>query len=89
MATDEELSIVLSKAELTLLKKCNFPCSDKVLATAQLTEEGYEVFGSWSEFDSLAGWVAGEANHSRGARRIALLESIFEQLDFVTSCRQR
>ena len=43
----------------------------------------------WSEFDSLAGWVAGEANHSRGARRIALLESIFEQLDFVTSCRQR
>jgi hypothetical protein len=82
MASDEELSIVLSKAERASLKKCAFPCSDRVLATAQLTEEGCEVFGSWSEFDSLAGWVAGEANPSRG-------EDIFEQLDCVTSCRQR
>ena len=81
MPFEELLSIVLSKAELALLKKCDFPCSDRVLASAQRVEEGFEVLGAWTDFDSLAGWVASEANHSRGARKIELLDNIFEELE--------
>ncbi|MBI5542345.1 MAG: hypothetical protein HY901_00530 [Deltaproteobacteria bacterium] len=78
---DAVLTLLLSKPELALLKKLDFPCSEPVLATAQLTEQGYELTGSWNDFDSLVGWVAGEANHTRSARKADLLNDIADQLE--------
>ena len=67
---ERPLSICISGQQLALLKKLDFPCSEAVLASASLIEdEGFELTGSHADFESLAGWVAGEANHSRAGRR--------------------
>lgn len=83
-ARDETISIVISGDELALLKKLDFPCSDRVLGTAQPTEEGLELTGSRAELESLAGWVAGEANDARRnprSRRSQLLDSVADELE--------
>ena len=54
---------------LALLREHNFPCSESVLATATVTEDGIRLTGKRFEIESLAGWVAGEANYSRKKRR--------------------
>lgn len=64
-----DLVLTISDDEFALLKKYDFPCSEEVLASARRTEEGLELSGSRVDFDSLAGWVAGEANHARRNRR--------------------
>jgi hypothetical protein len=86
MPTDPEdlITIVVSSAELALLKKLDFPCSQGVLATASPDMEGIALRGTRSDLASLAGWVAGEANHARhGTRRSELLYSLSEQLEDV------
>jgi hypothetical protein len=86
MPTDPEdpITIVVSRAELALLKKLDFPCSQGVLATASPDIEGIALHGTRSDLASLAGWVAGEANHARrGTRRSELLYSLSEQLEDV------
>lgn len=81
---DEPITIVVSSAELALLKKLDFPCSQGVLATARPDLEGIALHGSRPDLESLAGWVAGEANHARpGTRRSELLDSLAEQLEDV------
>ncbi len=90
--TDRRLTLVLSGDELALLKKLDFPCSEKVLATARPGEEGIELTGSWLDFDSLAGWVAGVANYARRHRRTRqarLLDSIADQLEDMLSIHRR
>ena len=55
-----------------------------VLATACTDMEGIALHGSRADLSSLAGWVAGEANHARrGTRRSELLDSLAEQLEDV------
>ncbi len=85
MPRDEEpITIVISGDELAMLKKLDFPCSERVLATARRDPEGIALHGTRAELSSLAGWVAGEANHSRpGTRRADLLYSLAEQLEDV------
>lgn len=81
---EEPITIVVSSAELALLKKLDFPCSQDVLATACPDMEGIALHGSRAALSSLAGWVAGEANHARrGTRRSELLDSLAEQLESV------
>ena len=63
--SEEPITIVVSSAELALLKKLDFPCSQEVLATASPGLEGIALHGSRADLASLAGWVAGEANHAR------------------------
>lgn len=90
--TDRLMTLVLSGDELALLKKLDFPCSERVLATARPGEEGLELTGSWSDFDSLAGWVAGEANDAhrhRHMHKARLLDSIAEQLEAMLSAHRR
>jgi len=91
-ARRDALSILVSGAELALLKKLDFPCSERVLATAQPTDDGIELTGSRADFASLAGWVAGEANDARRSRRprqTEILYSIAGQLeDVLTSYRR-
>jgi hypothetical protein len=83
MSPKRELSIYISGDALALLKKLDFPCSERVLASAAPTEEGVQLTGSRDDFESLAGWVAGEANHAdrRAKRRLALLYDISEVLE--------
>lgn len=91
-STARRLTLVLSGDELALLKKLDFPCSEKVLATASPGEEGLELTGSWLDFNTLAGWVAGEANYARRHRRTRqarLLDSISEQLEDMLSLHRR
>lgn len=86
------ITIIVSAAELTLLEKLDFPCSKHVLATARRTERGIALEGSWADLDSLAGWVAGEANHARRKRRprqTELLDSIADQLEDVLAVHRR
>jgi hypothetical protein len=79
---EEPITIVVSSAELVLLKKLDFPCSQDVLATARPDLEGIALHGSRADLESLAGWVAGEANHARpGTHRSELLDSLAEQLE--------
>ena len=81
---EEPITIVVSSAELALLRKLDFPCSQGVLATACPDMEGIALHGSRADLSSLAGWVAGEANHARrGTRRSGLLDSLAEQLEDV------
>jgi hypothetical protein len=54
-ASERVLAIYVSSTELALLKKLDFPCSEHVLATATLTDEGIELTGNRREFESLAG----------------------------------
>jgi hypothetical protein len=88
--SEEPITIVVSSAELALLKKLDFPCSQEVLATASPGLEGIALHGSRADLASLAGWVAGEANHARPrTRRSELLESLSEQLDGVLTTYRR
>lgn len=86
---DRSLTIVIAPDELALLKKLDFPCSEDVLASARESEDGLELAGSRVDFDSLAGWVAGEANHTRSSRRAELLNSIADQLESVLALHRR
>jgi len=86
------ITIIVSAAELVLLEELDFPCSQDVLATACAIGEGFALDGSWADLDSLAGWVAGEANHARRkrqSRQAELLDGIADQLENVLAARRR
>lgn len=83
-AEEKLLTAYVSREELALLKKLDFPCSETVLASAVPTDEGICLTGTHADFDSLIGWVAGEANDAdrrRARRRANILTRIFEELD--------
>ena len=87
-ANDRPLSICIPGPHLALLKKLDYPCSESVLASATLIEdEGFELTGSRSVFETLAGFVAGDANHSRAGRRRELLYDIAEALESALAAR--
>lgn len=65
----ETLTAYVTEEGLALLREFNFPCSESVLATATVTEDGIRLTGRRFEIESLAGWVAGEANHARKTQR--------------------
>ena len=82
-AAERKLAIYVSDEQLELLKKLDYPCSEEVLASATPTEEGIELSGSKVDFESLAGWVAGDANHAdrRARRKLAMLHDLWEQFE--------
>lgn len=55
---DNVFTIVVSGTQLALLKKLDFPCSERVLESAQQTEEGIELAGSKADFVSLAPFLS-------------------------------
>ena len=84
MADTDHLAIYVSEEQLALLKKHDFPCSERVLMSARETEQGIELAGGRADFESLASWVAGEANYARRIRRsrqTELLDDIADQLE--------
>ncbi|ATB48765.1 hypothetical protein [Corallococcus macrosporus] len=86
-----KLRIYISADALALLKHLDYPCSEEVLASAKrvegLEDEGmdYELSGTRDDFESLAGWVAGDANHAdrRQKRKLALLLALSDALEAV------
>lgn len=88
-SAQHELVIYLSSDALELLKKLDYPCSERVLASARrvegLEDEGleFELNGSRGELERMAGFVAGDANHAdrRKKRKLALLYAISEALE--------
>ena len=87
--TDERpLSTCISGEQLALLKKLDYPCSEAILASATLIEdEGFELSGNRYAFETLAGFVAGDANHSRAGRRRDQLYDIAEALESALAAR--
>jgi hypothetical protein len=89
---ESTVSILVTPDELALLKKHDFPCFESILASARSVEDGIELTGTWNDFDSLAGWVAGEANYARKNRRprqTRLLDSICDQIEDVLAARRQ
>lgn len=90
MATTDErpLSTCISGPQLALLKKLDYPCSERVLASATLIEdEGFELTGSRYDFETLAGFVAGDANHGRAGRRRDQLYEISDAIECALEAR--
>lgn len=87
--TDERpLSICITGQQLALLKKLDYPCSERVLASATLIEdEGFELTGSRYDFETLAGFVAGDANHGRPGRRRDQLYDISDAIESALDAR--
>ncbi len=82
----------LSKDALALLKRLDYPCSEKVLASAKrvkgVEDEGidFELAGTRDALEQLAGFVACDANHADAdddPRKIAHLYAISEALESV------
>lgn len=86
-ANERRLAICIGGPELALLKKMDYPCSESVLASATLIEdEGFELTGTKAEFETMAGFAAGDANHCRAKRKQALLYNICEALESALGC---
>lgn len=82
------LSICIPEQQLALLKKLDYPCSEAVLASAALIEdEGIELTGSRDEFERLAAFVAGDANHESPGRRRDQLYGIALALESALAAR--
>ena len=87
---EKKLAIYVSGDALALLRKLDFPGSERVLASATLIEEeGIQLTGSRADFESLAGWAAGEANHAdrRARHKRELLHDICDKLESALAAR--
>ncbi len=85
----EIITAFVSGEGLALLREHNFPCSEVVLATATATDDGFRLTGMRFEIESLAGWVAGEANYSRKKRRTRKARIFDEVADELESALYR
>ena len=87
-ANERPRSTCISGQQLALLKKLDYPCSEDVLASATFVdEEGFVLTGNRTDFEMLAGFVAGDANHSRRGRRQDQLYDIAEALESALAAR--
>jgi hypothetical protein len=84
-AERRKLRIYVDDDGLALLRALRFPCLEHLVENPRPTELGLAIAGSRRDFDSLAGWVAGEANHQReaGSANADILDDICDQLESV------
>ncbi|MHB8874829.1 MAG: hypothetical protein ACYC8T_14160 [Myxococcaceae bacterium] len=59
------------------------PRTDERPLSTLIEDEGFELTGSRWDFETLAGFVAGDANHGRPGRRRDQLHDIAEALESV------
>lgn len=64
-----KVTFYVTQEGLAFLREYDFPCSEHILVTATVTEDGIRLIGTRSDVGCLLGFVAGEANHSREQRR--------------------
>ncbi len=87
---ERPLSTCISARQLALLRKLGYPCSERMLASATIIEdEGYELTGSRQTFETVAGFVASDANHSRPGQKREQLSEIAEVFENALSARAR
>ena len=80
--SDEKLlEVHVTEEQLELLRRLDFPGTEKVLAKPVLGEEGLFLRMSRMELEDFVGWVAGEANHERSKRRAAVLHDIADEME--------
>ena len=92
MASTDHLKIYLDDEGIDLLRSFRFPCLEHLFERDnKLTDLGFEIAVSFHELDSLAGWVAGEANYHRKkrSRHTALLDDIADQIEDVLAVAPR
>lgn len=75
------LEVHVTEEQLELLRKLDFPCTEKILAKPVLCEEGLFLRISRVALEDFVGWVAGEANHERSKRRAAVLHDIADEME--------
>ncbi len=78
------LTVVVTKAQFTLLKEHDFPLTERLLENAKEHGSGMELSGTSVELENLLGWVAGEANISRAhgrRRKTKMFDNIADQLE--------
>ena len=89
MGSGDTVEVLIWSAQLALLQKQDFPCSAQILASAERLEDCDEgdvlLRGSRSDFERLAGFVAGEANQfardRRATRKAALWGDLSERIE--------
>ena len=80
-ADKELIEVHVTEEQLALLRKLDFPCTEKILAKPVMGEEGLFLRMGRMELEDFVGWVAGEANHERSKRRAALLHDIADEME--------
>jgi hypothetical protein len=84
------LRISVSAEALELLRRMDYPCSERVVASARPVKGhgdhggAFEFSGSYDDLEMLAGFVASDANHAEPGddkRTVALLYDLSETLE--------
>lgn len=83
---DEEVEVLISREQLALLKKHAFPCSERLLASADPLGSEFVLSGSHHEVERLAGFVAVEANARAGRGRRSRQSELWEDLSERLEC---
>lgn len=52
--TGQYCTVMLTREELALLRELEFPCTERMLSAARLTNHGYELSGSVGDVEYLA-----------------------------------
>lgn len=81
--TKSLLTVAVNAEQLELLRKLDYPLSQELVGSARPTGEGFRLRGTRVDVESLAGWVAGDANHARGAAKAVLLNDLADELEAV------
>lgn len=77
----ELLEVHVTEEQLELLRKLDFPGTEKILAKPLQGEEGLFLQMSRVALEDFVGWVAGEANHERKKRRAEMLHDIADEME--------
>jgi hypothetical protein len=77
----EKVALELSRAERTLLLTGIVYLNKRVEDEIRSTPPGVPVKISLSDLDSMAGHVAGEANHAKSERTEEILGGLFEKIE--------
>jgi hypothetical protein len=80
-----QIEVVVGETEYALLRSLNFPGTTGILASAERTDEGMVLRMSRDALEDFVGWVAGEANHTRGRRCADLLNQIADAMESALS----
>ena len=84
--TQKLLTLDVTDEQLELLKKHDFPLSQDVIASARRFSGKFRLRGTRVDMESLAGWVAGEANHARDRAAAVLFNDLADEIEGVLAC---
>ena len=88
--TSRMLSLYISEDDYRTLQKVRMLDRDQDALVARAVMEEYEVliYGTYADFDTLAGMLAFEVNHSRGAKQMAI-NDVCEEVEMLLERARR